>query len=114
MTATIITPETLEDLVVTLLRCQGYTELHMWREAWAELETIPRDLQFTRPVLLTTMELLIDAKSWENATWLGLSLMDRWPGDSRARLLTACCLQHVNLNLNQLASLPISQSRRSQ
>jgi len=104
-----ITSDDLYTLAGTLRRCEGYTELHMWADAWKEIESIPDELKLTRPVLLTSMYLFIEASSWEDAAWLGLSLLERWPSDPHTRILTTLCLQKLGVSTS---SSPASKHKR--
>lgn len=79
-------------LTDTLLRCEGFCELKMWEAAWEELEALPTELKQYLSVLTWRMQILMGMGEHQKASFIGLSLVQKFPERLGLLLSTAECL----------------------
>lgn len=64
----------------------------MWIAAWNELEDLPSELKQDLGVLTWRMQILMGMGEHEKASFMGLSLVEQFPGKLGVLLSTAECL----------------------
>lgn len=89
-------PSTMEFLSQAITRCQGYCELRMYEKAWEELEALPDELRTSAEVYEWRMRVLMGMGENDKASYIGLGLVDQFPGRQDFRLLTVECLLRIN------------------
>ncbi len=78
-----------------LLRAQGYLDLGMCAEAWAELRTLPGPDQDTADALHVRVSILIKQRLWHEALALSLRLCDLQPMAVGGFIQAAYCLHEM-------------------
>ena len=86
---------TLEDHERTLLAAQGYSELSMYDEAIAELDSLPDELVKNASVLELRAVILIQAKRWKPALATSRELCSAEPQKTSGFIHAAFCLHEL-------------------
>lgn len=79
----------------TLLAAQGYSELSMYDDALAELDTLPAAALKTAEALELRAVILMRAKRWQDALTTGRELCQSEPEKSGGFIHTAYCLHEL-------------------
>ncbi len=79
----------------TLLAAQGYSELSMYDDAIAELDTLPADAVKNPTVIELRAVILMQAKRWKSALTAARSLCRTEPEKTSGFIHTAFCLHEL-------------------
>ena len=79
----------------TVLAAQGYTELGMFDDALAELDTLPDKLRRAADELELRLGILMRARRWADALIIGRRLTRRCPKQNIGYIHTAFCLHEL-------------------
>lgn len=79
-------------LLQSLQRCEGFCDLKMWSDAWNELDALPPELQPDFGVLMWRIQILMGLGEHRKASFIGLSLVQKFPEKLGILLSTAECL----------------------
>ena len=79
----------------TLLAAQGYSELSMFDDAIAELDTLPEDVGTNSTVIELRTVILMQAKRWKSALAASRELCRAEPEKSSGFIHTAFCLHEL-------------------
>jgi len=79
-----------------LERAQGYLDLGLNEEAWAELASLPRAIQDTPEGLHITTALLMKEKRWDEALLVSYRICELQPNLSGGFIHAAYCLHELD------------------
>lgn len=79
----------------TLLAAQGYSELSMYEDALAELDSLPAEALKTAEALELRTVILMQAKRWKDALATGRELCQAEPEKTGGFIHTAFCLHEL-------------------
>ena len=79
----------------TLTAAQGYTDLGMFDDALAELDTLPDRIRRDATVLELRLAILMRARRWADALIVGRRLTRRRPKQNIGYIHTAFCLHEL-------------------
>ena len=99
----------MTSLSSTLQRSEGYCDLGMWREALAELDSVPIALRSQPEVLWRELKVHVGRREWLRAATLGIRLCTSWPERTGFILETAFILEQageVGRAISLLSSAP--------
>ena len=85
----------LEGHEKTLLAAQGYTELGMFDEGLAELDTLPEKVGRDPKVIELRLGILMHARRWKNALAISRQLTRACPDKNIGCIHTAFCLHEL-------------------
>jgi predicted Zn-dependent protease len=95
----------VEDYQKSILAAQGYHELGLWREAWRELDGLPRAAQGKAEVIEMRVLILINERNWREALVLSRQLAEVAPHEEGGWVHSAFCLHELGRTADAIQAL---------